>query len=475
MQAANARTGTKRPLPFTTGGPRVQPDVQPSTTAAGGGGGDEPFIEVKTKRRRKGQQRQRVRKQPTAESRLHMEEVIETVGSQGPSQDSNGDMSFSDDSSVEGISGINLENELNRLKKLVHTLQHQVDFLMSYVGISQPQPANNNPSSATVNTTETTSNVNSYAAAAAAGVKKLQGPVRNAILTAVYSDLHARESMQNNVVVYGLAPKSDSSDTDVFVDFCLVQLGYKPDVARVTRLGKPMENKVQPLLVVCNGSDGQLLLGWAKRLRNSGFEYVRNNVFFSAQLTRAERQAAYEARCRRREKTTARQQDTDTGRAVRNHPPNAATADNQQTNQPQSSVVIKPSGRLIATTTVSALTTVINTPAAGLPACHSFVNGSVVQAPTITTPAVADVATADHSTAARCCLPSSAAAGVAAPRNVNIAASECEDVEQETAVDLTSSQLHHAAAEFIPAALSACPLAPAAAGGDGGNIHGHSQ
>jgi len=170
MQAANTRTGTKRSLSHTAAGETSVHHI--GCEGRGDGGNDETFIEVKAKRRRRGNRQQRKPKQPTAESLQHMDEIIETVANQ--SQDSIGDLSFSDGGSIEGTPTVNVENEINRLKKLIQSLQHQVEFLMSFVGISQSQPVNNNPS-ATYNPGETSSSVNSYAAAAAVGVKKTTG------------------------------------------------------------------------------------------------------------------------------------------------------------------------------------------------------------------------------------------------------------------------------------------------------------
>jgi len=44
------------------------------------------------------------------------------------------------------------------------------------------------------------------------------------------------------------------------------------------------------------------VLSAAKRLQDSADPYVRNNVFINPNMTRAEAQAAYEARCHRRER-----------------------------------------------------------------------------------------------------------------------------------------------------------------------------
>lgn len=153
---------------------------------------------------------------------------------------------------------------------------------------------------------------NTYAAVAAAGGKQLHGPMREAVLSAIYNDLHARESMKNNFVIYGLPPKQNVSDKTQTVDLCHNHLGVLlgvSNVVRAERLGKSVPNKVQPLLVsLTDAQDSVKILSRAKGLRDSTDRFVKDNVFISAQQTRAERQASYEARVRRRQQTATRAQ-----------------------------------------------------------------------------------------------------------------------------------------------------------------------
>jgi hypothetical protein len=73
------------------------------------------------------------------------------------------------------------------------------------------------------------------------------------------------------------------------------------------RLGRPVENKLQPLLVVLQDEDqAKLLLSSAKLLRDSQDDYTASSIFISPHQTRAERQAAYEARCQRRNQASTR-------------------------------------------------------------------------------------------------------------------------------------------------------------------------
>lgn len=281
-------------------------------TAADGGGDDSSFAIV-AKKPRKGETMKVNRSSTARDMNDLMDDAIESALSQQQPNESEVDSNAGTNA---GTSNVNVQTEIKRLKKLVESLQQQVEFLLSFVGITQPPSSSStndsqnvaasNPSSATTST---------YAAAAAKGVQKLQGPVREAVLSAVYSDLHARETMKNNVVVYGVPPNPDRSDTALFMDLCQHEYGYVmslPSVTRVARLGRAVTDRVQPLLVALRDEDDtKRILGNAKFLRDSTDEFTRTNVFISAQQTRAERQAAYEARCRRRQHAAARQQTAD--------------------------------------------------------------------------------------------------------------------------------------------------------------------
>lgn len=281
------------------------------------------------RRRRQGQQQQQHSRHPTktkasAESQQLMHDVIESVASQqtqeSSSSDSDSEFSFNNSDVNQSAAGHCAADEIKRLQATVKTLQNKVDFLLSFLGITQSSlPTNNNKpthgSAKMASGSQTAASNKTYASAAAAGVHKLQGPVREAVLTTMYTELHARESMQNNIVVYGLGPVSDTSnanDLENFSNICDVEFGFVPEIVKTNRLGKPNTGKIRPLLVSLKSEqECKHLLKNAKSLRNSGVEYTRNNIFLSAQLTRAERQAAYEARCRRREQVAARQSADD--------------------------------------------------------------------------------------------------------------------------------------------------------------------
>jgi len=245
--------------------------------------------------KRRCQNGQQSQPQPSASSSQMsqlMDEVLESVATQGQNNDSEGVGAVADDDGDAGFSS----SEIRHLRKCVAELQQKVDFLMSIIGIDKQTE------STAINPSQTSNQKPSYAA-----VTKLNGPVRNAVLTAVYSDLHAKENMKRNVVIYGLKSDNDpdfgQTDVELVQQLCDDEFHAVPVIERVKRLGRVVENRNQPLLVVLREErDAQNLLSIAKRLRQSADEYTRYNVYISAHQTRAERQAAFEGRCRRRQR-----------------------------------------------------------------------------------------------------------------------------------------------------------------------------
>jgi len=226
------------------------------------------------------------------------DEVIESVASQ-PDHDHDHDQIKEVQGIHDSVQVISLKNQVQELKDQVQTLKQQLEFVMSYVGItdcnSQLLGTPNHPASQ-----------QSYAAAVA---PKLSAPIRNAIVSAVHSDLQLKLSRSCNIVVTGLPHHEEQSDAELFVALCGCEFDWKPNVVRVKRLGEERPNRLQPLLIILRSAEeaGQLLDS-ARNLRHSTDEYTRRSIFFSPHQTRAERQAAYEARCRRRQRQDATRQ-----------------------------------------------------------------------------------------------------------------------------------------------------------------------
>ena len=134
----------------------------------------------------------------------------------------------------------------------------------------------------------------------------------NAMVSAVYRDLGDKERRASNIVVNGLPSSGDdkSSVTQLIAE----EFNTTPTVIKCRRLGKQLPGKTQPLLVVLGCSaEASSVVSRAKVLRHSIHSRVRQHVYISADVTKAEAHAAYQKRCERRER--ASKQLTQTGSA----------------------------------------------------------------------------------------------------------------------------------------------------------------
>ena len=157
--------------------------------------------------------------------------------------------------------------------------------------------SNLRPSSST-----STSHVKSYAGALSIPLPPPTTSIRQAVVAAVYVDQAEKNRRASSLIVSGLPATTEKSDRDIVVDLCHKELGVKPEVIVTKRLGQPKAGKVQPLLVhIKQPDDAKLIVSRAKSLRRSADCFVKANVYINENLTKAEAQAAYEVRCRRRQ------------------------------------------------------------------------------------------------------------------------------------------------------------------------------
>ena len=120
------------------------------------------------------------------------------------------------------------------------------------------------------------------------------------ILKIVSKELRIKELKARNVIVHGLC-QTDEEDSDLFQAFCFANIDLTPEVKACRRLGDKLENKIQPLLVTFHDAEAaSLILNKAKVLRTSKNAYVRSNVYFNPDLTKAEANEAFERRSKKR-------------------------------------------------------------------------------------------------------------------------------------------------------------------------------
>jgi hypothetical protein len=121
------------------------------------------------------------------------------------------------------------------------------------------------------------------------------------VLASMYVDMDLKQRRARNIIVSGLPYNDDDFRAvgDLLVEeFSLQHL----PIVSCKRIGRRIENRVQPLLVTMETrEDADYFVANAKLLRDSWSPVVSECVFISADLTPAESKAAYELRCRRRE------------------------------------------------------------------------------------------------------------------------------------------------------------------------------
>jgi len=129
-------------------------------------------------------------------------------------------------------------------------------------------------------------------------------------------DKRTIDSRATNVVISGLPLNPQCSDKEAVRSLLQSELKVNTDVKYCRRLGSRSDGRVQPLLAVLPSDDiAAQVLALAKTLRNSNNTEVRDSVYINANLSKAEAHAAYELRCRRRERRQQQSQRSDTARS----------------------------------------------------------------------------------------------------------------------------------------------------------------
>ena len=211
-----------------------------------------------------------------------------------------------------------LIDEIDSLKATVKVLQSRLSFVLSYLGIAENTDLSNAVSQSSSALSEVTTNgsevtngsqpTRSYADVIQRSTvpTALNGPLRQAVVSAVYADFEEKDRRAKNVIISGLPVTSVSDKTSV-ERLCQSEFGIIPKVVRCRRLGQPRPDRVQPLLTVLETVDeADYLIKNAKSLRQSRDSAVRSSVYVNPDLTKAEAFTAYQRRCRRRELAATR-------------------------------------------------------------------------------------------------------------------------------------------------------------------------
>jgi len=122
----------------------------------------------------------------------------------------------------------------------------------------------------------------------------------------MYKEKQLQESRIRNFVVKGLSVNSHD-DKRRIEELCQNELNVSPEIVSCRRLGKVITGKVQPVLVtVSSEEDARSVISLARNLRRSNDAFVRDNVYINPDLTKAQADAAYQARRHRRQVQSAR-------------------------------------------------------------------------------------------------------------------------------------------------------------------------
>ena len=220
-----------------------------------------------------------------------------------------------------------LKLEVEQLRNTVSTLTNQLNFVLSYIGVTSCEPENDHfpplPSTssgssksfeqttihnmASGSRTAATALTANRASSVVSPTTNFKGQLTKDLLSAVYVDLESKKRRSNNIVISGFPQKTNETGQNVRYDvenFLNVEFperepGHK--IISCRRLGARVEGRCQPLLVSFNtATEATFLLQNAKSLRKSATSYVRENVYINPDLTRAEATAAYEMRQKRR-------------------------------------------------------------------------------------------------------------------------------------------------------------------------------
>jgi hypothetical protein len=216
---------------------------------------------------------------------------------------------------IDSTISINVDSCLEMIRSLndkVSTLERHVEFLLSCFGVSTcTANINSNDTQSTqarsfrdVVADHSTHGVGAGGATVSKVNPVLSSSMRQAVVTAMYSDMHSQARRSANLVVTGLPPDRTISDKEAVVNLFRDELHcdhYDPFIVKYRRLGVSKSNKVQPLLITFTSDDhAGHIYSKAKSLRHSGDERVRQHVFINRDLTKAQAAAEYHARCQRR-------------------------------------------------------------------------------------------------------------------------------------------------------------------------------
>ena len=200
-----------------------------------------------------------------------------------------------------------LRAEVQRQQTTITKLQTQLNFVMSFLGVIEPdiEPINN-CSGISTNVDSNATNQKLWSTVTAnKKTQKSRNDFQQSLIAAVYNDQTESRRRESSFIITGCDEDQHYPDTEQVRDLCRDELNMQPSIVSTKRLGQVQPNRSRPLLVFTSTVDqAQQLIAEAKKLRQSSRPSVRSNVYISRNLTKAEAEAAYQSRVRRRQAAT---------------------------------------------------------------------------------------------------------------------------------------------------------------------------
>jgi hypothetical protein len=233
-----------------------------------------------------------------------------------------------------------LKDDLSMLRCLVQQqqseisrLQAQLKFVLSFLGIDEGDVSNDNeadhsersqrqmmnlphlPQDVPLASTVAVDDVISWTEVVRRKpIIKKPSNLQQSVIAAVYVDQSLKKRRETSIIVSGLESVPGKTDSELFAGLCSDELNVQPDVVKTKRLGNgnSSTNKPRPLLVVLREADqAHQLVSSARLLRRSTNQAIRERVYINPNLTKAEAEAAYLLRVKRRQSSQQRSDRSD--------------------------------------------------------------------------------------------------------------------------------------------------------------------
>ena len=149
-----------------------------------------------------------------------------------------------------------LKNEITKLKNINAGISRELNDLKDLEAIQPPpaSPFRKDEADHTLDVQHSESNsimTGSTSWSTVVGNKGISKPTTiHEVIKAVHSDLIIKEKRETNVVVKGLRPAKNMSDSELFGNLIQKNLKIKTTPLQCKRIGKSCADKIQPLLVV---------------------------------------------------------------------------------------------------------------------------------------------------------------------------------------------------------------------------------